>query len=224
MGMTDDGLSYWQAEAGGISLLEMTPGELLDRRASEIPTQEALVYSCYPEFGGALDIRWTYQEYRERVEAVARGLMALGLKKGEHIAVWAINLPEWPLLELAASKAGLVLVTINPVLRAQEVEYILRQGDVAALFFMARVRDHDCLATIRSMITPGTQHGAVNSETLPQLRYVSLLGAPPQGLLEQEGWRPALFRERVAAGEQVGLDQLRERQASVSPTDPAQIL
>src|SRR5207248_9298855 len=109
MGMINDGLSYWQAEADGISLLEMTPGELLDRRASEIPTQEALVYSCYPEFGGALDIRWTYQEYRERVDAVARGLMALGLKKGEHIAVWAINLPEWPLLELAASKAGLVL-------------------------------------------------------------------------------------------------------------------
>ena len=224
MGMTGDGLSYWQAEADGISLLEMTPGELLDRRASEIPTQEALVYSCYPEFGGALDIRWTYQEYRERVDAVARGLMVLGLKKGEHIAVWAINLPEWPLLELAASKAGLVLVTINPVLRAQEVEYILRQGDVAALFFMARVRDHDCLATIRSLITPGMQHGAVNSETLPRLRYVSLLGAPPQGLLEQEGWRPALFRETVAAGEQVGHDQLRERQASARPTDPAQIL
>src|SRR5436309_16098672 len=129
MGMINDGLSYWQAEAGGISLFEMTPGELLDRRASEIPTQEALVYSCYPEFGGALDIRWTYQEYRERVEAVARGLMALDLKKREHIAVWGINLPEWPLLELAASKAGLVAVTINPVLRGTEGDSVLGPRD-----------------------------------------------------------------------------------------------
>ncbi len=179
MGMTNDGLSYWQAESAGVSLLEMTPGALLDCRAEEIPTQEALVYSCYPELGGALDIRWTYREYRERVNAVARGLMALGLKKGEHIAVWAINLPEWPLLELAASKAGLVLVTINPVLRAKEIEYILQNGDVAALFFIARVRDHDCLATMREM---------------------------------------------VATAEQVSLDALNERQASVQPTDPAQIL
>ena len=142
MGMTNDGLSYWQAESADIELLEMTPGTLLDRRAEEIPAQEALVYSCYPELGGALDIRWTYREYRERVDATARGLLALGLKKGEHIAVWAINIPEWPLLELAASKAGLVLVTINPVLRAKEVEYILSNGDVAALFFMAKVREN----------------------------------------------------------------------------------
>ncbi len=134
MGMTNDGLSYWQAESDGVPLLEISIGDLLDRRAEEIPTQEALVYSCYPEFGGALDIRWTYYEYRERVNAIARGLLALGLNKGDHIAVWAANLPEWPLLELAAFKAGLVLITINPVLRAHEVEYILKQGDVTALF------------------------------------------------------------------------------------------
>src|SRR6516162_6004455 len=151
MGMSNDGLSYWLAESDGVPLLEISIGDLLDRRAEEIPTQEAIVYSCYPEFAGALDIRLTYLEYRERVDAIARGLLALGLNKGDHIAVWAINLPEWPLLEMAAFKAGLVLITINPVLRAQEVEYILKQGDAVALFFMAQIRDHDCLATIRSL-------------------------------------------------------------------------
>lgn len=223
MGMTNDGLSYWQAEDDGISLLEMTAGHLLDQRAAELPDREALVYSTYPEFGGALDIRWTYREYRDRVNAVARGLMALGLQKGEHIAVWAINLPEWPLLELAASKAGLVLVTVNPVLRGHEVEYILKQGDVAALFFMARVRDHDCLATIRAITTPGAQHGEVSSAVLPKLRYISLLGAFPAGLLD-EAWRPALFRETIAAGEHTSMQALHERQSSVQPGDPAQIL
>src|SRR5712692_9783823 len=143
MGMTNDGLSYWQAETSGEPLLEITIGDLLDRRAEELPTQEAIVYSCYPEFGDALNLRWTYQEYRERANQVAKGLLALGLKKGDHIAVLAINLPEWPLLMLGAAKAGLVLVTINPVLRASEVEYILKQGDVQALFFMANVRDYD---------------------------------------------------------------------------------
>ena len=157
MGMTTDGLSYWQAESEGIELLDTTIGDLLDRRADEFPTQEAIVYSCYPEFGDALNIRWTYQDYRERANAVAKGLMALGLNKGDHIAVWAANLPEWPLLMMGAAKAGLVLVTINPVLHAAEIEYILKQGDVRALFFMARVRDYDHLTTIRSLTTPGPQ-------------------------------------------------------------------
>ncbi len=224
MGMTNDGLSYWRAESEGTELLETTIGDLLDSRAGELPEQEAVVYSCYPEFGGALDIRWTYREYRERVNAVARGLMALGLKKGEHIAVWAANLPEWPLIELAAAKAGLVLVTVNPVYRANELEYVLKQGDVVALFFMARVRDHDCLATVRSMITPGERNGVVSSERLPALRYVCLMGAPPPGLVEQEGWRPTLFREMVAGGASVSEEALRERQASVKPDDPALIM
>ena len=224
MGMTNDGLSYWQAESDGVPLLEMAIGDLLDRRADEIPMQEALVYSCYPEFGGAFDIRWTYQQYRERVNEIARGLMALGLNKGDHVALWAINLPEWPLLELAALKAGLVLITVNPVLRAHEVEYILKQGDAKALFFMARIREHDCLATVRSMTTPGASSGEVTSETLPQLRYVCLLGAPPAGLPQQAGWRPALFSEMVAGGAQLSAGALRERQASVKPTDPGQIL
>ncbi len=223
MGMTTDGLSYWQAESEGIDLLDMTIGDLLDRRADELPTQEAIVYSCYPEFGDALNLRWTYQEYRERANQVARGLMALGLHKGDHIAVWAVNLPEWLLLEMAAAKAGLVLVTVNPVLRAHEVEYILKQGDVQALFFMARIRDHDCLDTVRSMTTPGAHNGEVSSERLPMLRYVSLLGAPPAGLLEQDGWRPTLFQEMVSGGTQVSDAALEERQASVQARDPAQI-
>jgi len=224
MGMTSDGLSYWQAESEGIELLDITIGDLIDRRADELPAQEAVVYSCYPEFGGALDIRWTYQEYLERANAVARGLMALGLNKGDHIAIWAASLPEWPLLMMGAAKAGLVLVTVNPVLQAAEIEYILKQGDVRALFFMARVRDHDCLATIRSMTTAGTSNGEVTSERLPMLRYVSLVGAPPAGFLEQEGWRPTLFREMVAGGVQVSDAALAERQASVNPSDPAMIL
>jgi fatty-acyl-CoA synthase len=221
MGMTTDGLSYWQTESEGIELLETTIGDLLDHRADEFPTQEAIVYSCYPEFGDVLNIRWTYQDYREQANAVANGLIALGLKKGDHIAVLTPNLPEWALLMMGTAKAGLVLVTINPVLQAAEVEYILKQGDVLALFFMAKVRDSDHLAIIHSLTIPGTQNGEVTSERLPLLRYVSLMGMPPAGVLKQEGWRPALFWEMVAGGVDISDEMLAERQASVNPSDPA---
>ena len=224
MGMTTGGLSYWQAETEGISPLEMTIGDLLDLRAKELLDQEAVVYSGYPEFDDALNLRWTYRDYQERANIVAKGLMALGLNKGDHIAVWAVNLPEWPLLMMGAAKAGLVLVTINPVLRAAEVEYILKQGDIRALFFMGKVRDHDCVATIRSMTTQGEQNGAVTGERLPVLRYVCLLGTPPAGLTEQAGWRPALFKEMLAGGASTSDEALRERQASVVPLDPATIM
>jgi len=122
MGMMNNGLSYWQAETEGTDLLDLTMGDLLDQRAEEIPSQEAIVYSCYPEFGDALNIRWTYLDYRYRANAVAKGLLALGLQKGDHIAILAANMPDWPLLMMAAAKAGLVLVTINPLLRAAEIE------------------------------------------------------------------------------------------------------
>src|SRR5205814_6456755 len=224
MRMTKDGLSYWQADTGGIDLLDTTLGDLLDNRADEIPSREAVVYSCYPEFGGALDIRWNYAEYKAGVDAVARGLMALGLQKGDHVAVWAANLPEWLLLEFATAKAGLVLVTVNPVYRGNVLEYVVRQGDVKALFFMAQVRDHNCLATVRSMVTPGEQNGEVTSERLPMLRYVCLMGMPPKGLLEQKEWRPTMFGEMVAGGAAVSEEELRERQASVKPSDPTLIL
>lgn len=224
MGITTQGLSCWQAENEGTDLLNLTLGALLDQRAEEHSSREAIVYSCYPEFGDALNMRWTYQDYRDRTNAVTKGLLALGLNKGDHIAVLAANLPDWPLLMMAAAKAGLVLVTINPVLRAAEVEYILKQGDVRALFFMAQVRDYDHLATIRTLTTPGSKHGEVTSERFPLLRYVSLLGAPPAGLMQREGWRPTLLHEVIAAGAQVSDTALAERQALVSPSDPAILL
>ncbi len=221
MGMTLDGLSYWQAESEGINLLDITIGALLDQRADSLPTQEAIVYSCYPESGEALSIRWTYQEYWERVNQVAKGLLALGLHRGDHIAVLAANLPEWPLLLFGAAKAGLVLVTMNPVLRAAEIEYMLKQGDVRALFFMARVRDYDHLTTIQSLITAGPTNGMVTSERLPMLGYVALMGVTPASVLEQGGWRPALFREMIADGAAISDEVLSEHQAAVSPSDPA---
>jgi len=110
------------------------------------------------------------------------------------------------------------------VLREAEIEYILKQGDVQVLFFMARVRDYYHLATIQSLIIPGPHNGEVTSERLPQLRYVSLMGITPAGLLEQEGWKPSLLRDVIAAGSAVSDEALAQRQGSVSPSDPATLI
>ncbi|HEX6777745.1 MAG TPA: AMP-binding protein, partial [Ktedonobacterales bacterium] len=218
--MRNDGLSYWEAESDGFELLNTTIGDLLDERAASNPDQEAVIYSAYPEFGPLLSARWTYQEYRERSNQVAKGLIALGLQKGEHIAVWALNWPEWLLLEMAAAKAGLVLATANPTYRSAELEYVLRQGDIAALFFQAKVRDHDCVATVGERVTPTEEVGAVQSESLPKLRYAFLVGPPAPA---DASWQPALFRDLIALGASVSDEQLKARQASVKPSDPAQL-
>ena len=225
MAVTGDGLAYWRADTGTIALTDTTIGDLLDQRAAAFPTKEAVVYSSYPEFGPAFDIRWSYADYQKRANAIARGLLALGLTKGDHIAIWAANLPDWPVLMLGAVKAGLVVVTINPVLQAREVEYILQQGDVRALFFMARVRDSDHLATLRSLTTPGNRNGDVTSEQLPLLKHVSLIGSRPAELLTTtDEWRPTLLDEVIAAGASVPETQLAERQATVTATDPAVLM
>ncbi len=220
MGLRNDGLSYWEAESEGFQLLNTTIGDLLDERAASYPDQEALVYSAYPEFGPALNLRWTYREYCERANAVAKGLLALGLQKGEHIAIWAVNFPEWMLLEMAAAKVGLVLATINPTYRASELEYVLRQGDIAALFFQAKVRDHDCVATVSERVTPADSLGAIRSESLPKLRFAFLIGPPAPA---DAPWQPTPFRDLIALGASVSDDALQARQAEVQPSDPAQL-
>ncbi len=220
MGMRNDGLSYWEAESDGFELLNTTIGDLLDERAASAPEQEAVVYSAYPEFGPLLNGRWTYREYRDRANQVAKGLLALGLQKGEHIAVWALNWPEWLLLEMAAAKVGLVLATANPTYRSHELEYVLRQGDIAALFFQAKVRDHDCVATVGERVSPADGAGALRSASLPKLRYAFLIGPPAPA---DAPWQPAPFRELIALGASISDEELQARQATVKPADPAQL-
>ena len=177
MGITTD-RAMWKAESYGIELLHITIGDLLDHQAASFPDKEALVYS-YPERG--LDLRLTYRALRDEVDRVARGLLALGIEKGEHIAVWAPNVPEWIFLELALAKIGAVLVTVNTAYRTAELEYLLRQGDITTLFMVEQVRDNSYLDAVyaivpqlRAILDP--THEAVQSVALPRLKRVVLIG------------------------------------------------
>lgn len=210
--------AIWTAETEGLELLNLTMGDLLDQQAEAFADVEAIVYN-YPEIG--LNLRLTHRQYQAEVNRVAKGLLALGIAPGEHIAVWATNLPEWAFLQMAAAKVGAVLVTVNTNYRAAELEYVLRQGDVAALFLMGQYRDNNFLAAIQT-IAPELHdindpaHETLQCAKLPVLKRVVFIGAEAQpGML--------LYTQLVALGEGVTDEVLQARQASVSPHDVAQM-
>jgi fatty-acyl-CoA synthase len=144
MGIKGD-RAVWEAESRGIELIDVTIGELFDRQCHANADKEALVYN-YPEIG--LDLRLTYRQYREEVNRLAKGLLALGIEKGEHVAVWATNVPEWVMLEIALAKIGAVLVTVNTNCRVSEIEYVLRQGDITTLFMIEEFRGNSYVESL----------------------------------------------------------------------------
>ncbi|HEY7913366.1 MAG TPA: AMP-binding protein [Blastocatellia bacterium] len=210
--------AIWEAETEGLELLDLTIGDLLDRQAEAFPDREALVYN-YPEIG--LDLRLTHREYQTEANRLAKGLMAIGIAPGEHIAIWATNVPEWALLEMAAAKIGAVLVTVNTNYRAAELEYVLRQGYVTTLMMIAEYRDNNFLDAVYS-IAPELRevqdpaNEALRSAKLPALKRVVLIDPRAQpGFLS--------YAQVLAMGESIPDDELRARQSSVKPGAVAQM-
>jgi fatty-acyl-CoA synthase len=211
--------AIWEAESEGIELVNTTFGEILEQQAQRNPDKEALVYN-YPEIG--LNLRLTFCQLRDEVDRLSKGLMALDIAKGDHVAVWAPNVPEWIFLQLALARIGAVMVTVNTAYKASEVEYVLRQGDITTLFMTEAFRGNSFLESVYSILPeikeltdPSTQ--PLQSERLPRLKRVVLLGTTPHpGTL--------LYAQVVELGQQISDAALRERRASVTPEDVAMIM
>lgn len=105
-----------------MKLLKETIGALLERNSQLWPNEAAAIF-C------ETNTRWTWAELNNQVNAVAKGFLGLGIEKGDHIAIWATNVPAWLLTQLAAARIGAVLVTINPEWKQKELEYALAQSD-----------------------------------------------------------------------------------------------
>lgn len=108
-------------------LINKTLGQLLDGAALKYPDKDAIVFTD-------LNFRLTYKEFKDATDEIAKSLLALHIQKGEHIGIFAVNCPEWIILQFASTKIGAVLVNINPALKSHELKYILEQGDITTLF------------------------------------------------------------------------------------------
>ena len=163
--------------------IEFTVGALLDDMARRYPDNEALVY---PERG----LRYSYREFNEICRLVAKGLLEMGIRKGDNVSIWAYNVPEWVILQFATAKIGAVLVTVNTSYKSAELEYILNQSDSTTLFMVKSFKDTDYVATLNSVVPElaGSDPGLLASAKLPFLKNVVFIGdGAPVGMLGFDG-------------------------------------
>ena len=159
--------------------MNFTVGGLLDDIARRHPDNDALVY---PDRG----IRYSYHRFNEICRQVAKGLLKLGIRKGDHLSIWAYNVPEWVILQFATAKIGAVLVTVNTSYKSMELEYILKQSDSNTLFMVKSFKDTDYVETVYTVAPelPGSEPGMLDCPKLPYLKNVIYIGdSTPDGML-----------------------------------------
>ena len=126
------------------------------------------------------DIRWSYKELGERVQAFAAGLLALGLEPGDRVAIWSLNCAEWVITQFATAKAGLILVNINPAYRLSELEYALNKVGCRALITATAFKTSDYIGMVNTLAPElaASAPGKLNAAKLPKLETVIQIGGP----------------------------------------------
>jgi fatty-acyl-CoA synthase len=155
----------------------LTIAQALTETARVNGDRDALVFP-------ALGLKLSYQQFAAQVDAAARGLVALGIESGQHVAVWGTNVPEWVILQFATARIGAVLVTINPAYRPFELGYVLKQSDAVALFLVQRFKSSDYFAMLAEVcpVLAAAEPGQLECEAFPRLRWVvSLESTAPAG-------------------------------------------
>ncbi|GAB6906787.1 putative acyl-CoA synthetase YngI [Desulfosarcina cetonica] len=188
-------------------LKNLTLGQILDEAVATNPDGDAIVYVDR-------DFRLTYTEFAHVVDQLARGLMAMGVQKGEKVAVWATNIPYWVALQFATAKIGAVLLTINTNYKRAEVAYVLEQSDTETLFIIDGYQDTDYIQTIYDLVPElkTQERGHLASERFPFLKRVCFLG--------QEKHRGMYsVPEIMALAPMASADQYAARQAELDPHD-----
>src|SRR5436190_19891112 len=166
----DDTLSYVHG-ASDVPLIGAPIGDLFDRVAGQLPDHEALV-SCHQ------GLRYTYGQLRAACDEFARGLLALGIAKGDRVGIWAPNHAEWVIAQFATPKIGAILVNINPAYRTHELEYALRQSGCSALIIAPPFKTSDYAGLLREVCPElgSSDPGQLRAERLPNLRTIITFG------------------------------------------------
>lgn len=179
--MTDDNASIDLAPRDGLShvrgrtdlpLSEQTIGQLLADTVARFPDRTAAV------FREAGNLRWTWREFDAKVNALAAGLQALGLGKGDRLGIWSPNRPEWVVTQFATARLGVILVNINPAYRLAELEYALNAAGCRALISAERLKSSDYLGMLNTLAPElaTSQPGQLKAARLPSLEMVIRLG------------------------------------------------
>jgi fatty-acyl-CoA synthase len=195
-------------------LAGLTIPQVLDRTIEKFGNRDALVF---PQLG----LRLNYREFGEQVDRAACGLLALGVRSGEHVAIWATNLPEWVILQFATARIGAVLVTINPAYRAHELGYVLKQSDAAMLVLTDYFKSSDYFAMLAEVCpevtrTQGSVGARLHSSVFPELRHaVAIKGKAPAAAIP--------WPQLLALGDTLAPSAVQEASACLKPTDPINI-
>ncbi len=157
-------------------IIDYTFPDILDRVCDEFPEQYAFRYT-------ELDYTRTYPEFREDVDNFARALLAMGVKKGDHIAIWATNVPAWYITFWATTKIGCVLVTVNTAYKIHEAEYLLRQSDTHTLVMVDGYKDSDYIGIIKELCPEleTCNPGELDSEKFPFLKNIITVESKQKG-------------------------------------------
>ncbi|MBE6678862.1 MAG: AMP-dependent synthetase [Ruminococcaceae bacterium] len=188
-------------------VIDATFGDVLDTMAETYPDQYAFKYPT-------LDYTRTYKQFRRDVDECAAALISIGVKAGDHVAVWATNVPEWFITFWATTKIGAVLVTVNTAYKIHEIEYLLKQSDTHTLVMIEYCKDINYKEIIKQLcpelenLTPGKP---LYSKALPFLRNVVTVGFSMEGCLT---WEQMLSRSSL-----VPVEEVRRRASLVRPDD-----
>ena len=163
----------YPAETGsaGYTLHEKTLGQWLEYWAETTPDKEYIVYSDR-------DLRFTWSKFNERVDNLAKGLIAIGVKRGSNVGIWATNVPDWLTFLYATAKIGAVLVTVNTNYKQNELEYLCKDSDMHTLCITDGTWDCNYVDMTYTMLPElkTCERGHLNSERFPYLKNVVYIG------------------------------------------------
>jgi fatty-acyl-CoA synthase len=187
--------------------IEKTLSQVLREKTQGNPDHDFLVYSDR-------NLRFTYAEFDKRVDDLAKGFLAMGIKKGDHVGIWATNVPDWNTVLFACARIGAVLVTVNTGYKTHELEYVLKQSDMVCLCLTNGWRDSDYIAMVNELVPELkiSQRGYINSEKFPFLKYVVHVG-------QQKHRGMYSFNEVLLLGQHTDSAQLREIEATLDTND-----
>jgi len=203
-------LSYTSG-ASSIPLIGMTIGDKFDETVKKYPDNEALVVRHQ-------NIRWNYQQLKEKVDACAKALLDCKIQKGDRIGIWAPNCSEWTVLQFATAKVGVILVNINPSYGPYELEYALRQSGCKMIVLADQFKTSNYSKIILELVPELAQcaFGQVESKEFPELKFAVVLSdTPQQGLT---AWND--FMKRAT---NISSNELLTRQANLAFDEPINI-